>query len=126
MAGGGRGGAHRSARGCGVRRRTSTEKGRTGWPLTTRTRWRRRRGAAASLAAASGGRSSGSGGGGWVHGAGAMEGTGKSGGKRKKVEGSAGKLYRGSGETDVAEALPISPATWEVGGGKRERVAGFK
>ena len=63
------------------------------------------------------GRSSGRGGGGWAHGAGAMEGTGESGGKRKKVEGSAGMLYRGSGETDVAEASPISPATWEVGGG---------
>jgi hypothetical protein len=50
-----------------------------------------------------------------------MEGTGESGGKRKKVEGSAGMLYRGLGETDVAGALPISPATWEVGGWERER-----
>nr|BAD54160.1 hypothetical protein [Oryza sativa Japonica Group] len=54
------------------------------------------------------------GGGDGCSGAGVMEGTGESGEKRKKVEGSAGKLYWGSGETDVAGVLPISPATWEV------------
>nr|BAD09013.1 hypothetical protein [Oryza sativa Japonica Group]BAD09112.1 hypothetical protein [Oryza sativa Japonica Group] len=56
-------------------------------------------------------------------GAGAIEGTRGSGGKRKKVEGSAGKLYWGSGVADVAGVLPISPATWEV---EREREGGFK
>ncbi len=48
--------------------------------------------AATSLVAASGGRSSGNGGGEWLHGAGAMGGSGEFGEMGKKREGAAEKL----------------------------------
>nr|CAE75897.2 OSJNBb0068N06.24 [Oryza sativa Japonica Group] len=57
-------------------------------------------------------------------GAGVMEGTGESGGKRKRVEESAGKLYWGSEVADVAGVLPISPATWERSSGVARRWRG--
>nr|BAD72502.1 plant disease resistance polyprotein-like [Oryza sativa Japonica Group] len=95
--GGGRGRAHLSARGCGFRRRISTEERRTRWSSASRTRRQRRRGAAATLAAASGGRSSGSGGGEWLHGVGAMESSGEAGGKRKSEEEDAGMDFIGAG-----------------------------
>nr|ABA99130.1 retrotransposon protein, putative, Ty3-gypsy subclass [Oryza sativa Japonica Group] len=83
--GGGGGGAHPNARERGLRRRTSTEEGWTGWISATRTRRRRRRGLAATLTAASGGRSSGKGGGKGLHGAGAMGGSRECGEMGKKV-----------------------------------------
>nr|BAD35417.1 hypothetical protein [Oryza sativa Japonica Group] len=53
-----------------------------------------------------------------------MEGTGGSGGKRKKVEGSAGMVYMGSGGADEAGRRPDFSPTWERWG---ERVGrGFE
>nr|ABF93515.1 transposon protein, putative, unclassified [Oryza sativa Japonica Group] len=112
--GGGEGGAHPSARERGLRRRTSTEEGWTGWISATRTRRRRRRGLAATLTAASGDRSSGRGGGKGLHGAGAMGGSREYGGSGKNEIPSHPLRHSKSDRSEAEETVTAEARRWEA------------